>query len=156
MPGKRYSIQLITEERERLNQLVRGGRHSARVVTRARILLKIDEGWKAPRIAEALDVSEGTVYGVKRRYANQGLDGVLRDRVQANRFRKLDDKGEAHLIALACSDAPEGHDHWTLQLLADRMVELGVVESLSYETVRLKLKKTSSSRGGSSNGASPR
>ena len=72
MPGKRYSIQLITEERERLNQLVRGGRHSARIVTRARILLKIDEGWKAPQIAEALDVSEGTVYGVKRRYAAEG------------------------------------------------------------------------------------
>ena len=156
MPGKRYTIQLITEERERLNQLVRGGRHSARIITRARILLKIDEGWKAPQIAEALDVSEGTVYGVKRRYAEAGLDGVLHDRVQTNRYRKLDDRGEAHLIALACSPAPEGHDHWTLQLLADRMVELGVVESVSYETVRLKLKKTSSSRGASSSGASPR
>ena len=155
MPGKRYSIKLITEERARLNQLVRGGKHSARIVTRARILLKIDEGWKAPQIAEALDVSKGTVYGVKRRYAEAGLDGVLHDRVQTNRYRKLDDKGEAHLIALACSPAPEGHDHWTLQLLADRMVELGVVESLSYETVRLKLKKTSSSRGASSSGASP-
>ena len=156
MSGKRYTIQLITEERERLNQLVRGGKHSARIVTRARILLKIDEGWKAPQIADALDVSEGTVYGVKRRYAAAGLDGVLRDRPQGNRYRKLDDKGEAHLIALACSDAPEGHDHWTLQLLADRMVELGVVESLSYETVRLKLKKTFSSPGASSSGASPK
>ena len=82
----------------------------ARVVTRARILLKIDEGWKAPQIAEALDVYEGT---------GEGLDGELRDRPQANRYRNLDDKGEAHLIALACSPAPEGHDHWTLQLLAD-------------------------------------
>ena len=81
------------------------------------------------------------MFRIKRRYVEEGLDAVLHDRVQANRFRKLDDKGEAHLIALACSDAPEGHDHWTLQLLADRMVELGVVESLSYETVRLKLKK---------------
>ena len=95
------------------------------------------------------------MYRVKRRYADEGLDGVLHDRVQANRFRKLDQKAEAHLIALACSDAPEGHDHWTLQLLADRMVELGLVESLSYETVRLKLKKTSSSHGASSSGASP-
>ena len=69
------------------------------------------------------------------------MDGVLRDRVQANRFRKLDDKAEAHLVALACSPAPEGHDHWTLQLLADQMVELGLVTSLTYETVRLKLKK---------------
>ncbi len=156
MSGKRYTIQLAEEERERVNRLVRGGKHAARIATRARILLKIDEGWNAAQIASALDVSEGTVYRVKRRYADEGLDGVLRDRVQANRFRKLDDKGEAHLIALACSDVPEGHDHWTLQLLADRMVELDLVESLSYETVRLKLKKTSSSRGASSSGASPR
>ena len=141
MSGKRYTIELTSDERERLNRLIRGGKHSARIATRARILLKIDEGWKAPPIAAALDVAEGTVYRVKRRYADEGLDGVLHDRVQANRFRKLDDKGEAHLIALACSDAPEGHQRWTLELLADQMVELGVVESLSYETVRLKLKK---------------
>ena len=156
MSGKRYTIQLSTEEREQLNRLVRSGKHAARVVTRARILIKIDEGWNVPQVATALDVAEGTVYRVKRRYAAEGLDGVVRDRVQANRFRKLDQKAEAHLIALACSDAPEGHDHWTLRLLADRMVELGLVESLSYETVRLRLKKTPSSRGGSSNGASPR
>ena len=156
MSGKRYTIQLTEEEREQLNWLVRGGKHAARIITRARILVKIDEGWSVAQIAAALDVLEGTVYRVKRRYADEGLGGVVRDRVQANRFRKLDRKGEAHLIAPACSDAPEGHDHWTLQLLADRMVELGLVEGLSYETVRLKLKKTCSSRGGSSSGASPR
>lgn len=156
MAKERYPVQLSEEEREGLTQLVRSGRSSARIVARGRILLKVDEGWTAPQVASALDVSEGTVFRIKRRYAEEGLDGVLRDRVQANRFRKLDDKAEAHLIALACSDAPEGHDHWTLQLLADRMVELGVVESLSYETVRLKLKKTSSSPGASSSGASPR
>ena len=120
MSGKRYTIQLTTEEREQLNRLVRGGKHAARIVTRARILIKIDEGWTVPPIAAALDVSEGTVYAVKRRYAAEGLDGVVNDRVQANRFRKLDQKAEAHLIALACSDAPEDHDHWTLQLLADK------------------------------------
>ena len=156
MSGKRYAIELTTEEREQVNRLIRAGKHAARIISRARILLRIDDGWKVPQIAAALDVSEGTVYRVKRRYAEEGLDGVLRDRVQANRFRKLDEKGEAHLIALACSDAPEGQDHWTLQLLADQMVELGVVESLSHETVRLKLKKTSSSRGANSSGASPR
>ncbi len=127
-----------------------------RIATRARILLKVAEGGKAPQVAEALDVSAGTVYRIKRRYAEEGLDGVLHDRIQANRFRKVDHKGEARLIALACSPAPEGHDHWTLQLLADRMVELGLVTSLTYETVRLKLKKTSSSPGGSNSGASPR
>ena len=107
-------------------------------------------------MAAALDVSKGTVYRAKRRYAEEGLAGVIQDRVQANRYRKLDDKGEAHLIALACSPAPDGHDHWTLHLLADRVVELGLVESLSHETVRLRLKKTSSSRGGSGSGVSPR
>ena len=104
----------------------------------------------------ALDTSPRTVVRTKRRYAEEGLDGVLHDHPQANRYRKLDDKGEAHLIAVACSDAPEGHDRWTLRLLADKAVELGLVQSLSYETVRLKLKKTSSSRGKSSSGASPR
>ncbi len=81
---------------------------------------------------------------------------MLHDHPQANRFRKLDDRGEAHLVALACSDAPEGHDHWTLRLLAAQVVELGLVSSLPQEAVRLWLKKTSSSPGGNSSGASPR
>ena len=156
MALEQYAVRLTPEEREQLNRLVRSGKSSARIVVRGRILLKVDEGWTAPQVAAALDVAKSTVFRIKRRYAQEGLDSVLQDRVQANRFRKLDDRGEAHLIALACSDAPEGHDHWTLQLLADRMVELELVESLSYETVRLKLKKTSSSRGRSSSGASPR
>ena len=105
------------------------------------MLLKTGEGWSASRVAQALDVAEGTVFRIKRRFAEDGLDGALNDRAQTNRYRKLDDRGEAHLIALACSPAPEGHDHWNLRLLADRMVELGVVESLSYETVRLHPKK---------------
>ena len=88
MAGNRYTIQLTGEERERLNRLIRSGTSPARIVARARILLKIDEGWNAPRVAVALDVSEGTVYRIKRRYADEGLDGVLQDRVQANRFRK--------------------------------------------------------------------
>ena len=96
------------------------------------------------------------MFRAKRRYAEEGLDEVLRHRNQINRYRKLDDRGEAHLIALACSSAPEGHDHWTLRLLAGKVVELGLVESLSHETVRLRLKKTRSNRGGSSNGASRR
>ncbi len=115
MSGKRYPVRLTEEEREQLNRLIRGGEHAARIVTRARILIKIDVGWNVSQIAAALDVAEGTVYRVKRRYAAAGLEGVLQDRVQANRFRKLDDRAEAHLIALACSSAPEGHDYWTLQ-----------------------------------------
>ena len=136
--------------------MMRAGRSSAQAIARARILLQTDEGWTAAQVSAALDMSERTVFRAKRRYAKEGLDEVLGHRNQVNRYRKLDDQGEAHPIALAWNPAPEGYDHWTLRLLADRMVELGVVESLSYETVRLHLKETSSSRGGSSNGASLR
>ena len=111
------------------------------MTVRARILLKTDEGWSAPQVAQALDVAEGTVFRIKRRFAEEGLEGVLQDRPQARRYRKLDDRGEAHLIALACSEPPEGHDHWTLRLLAGQVVELGLAPSLSHETVRLHLKK---------------
>ena len=149
MVQEKYAVRLSSEDQEQLRGLIHSGRHSARVINRARILLKTDEGWSAPQAAAALDTSQRTVFRTKRRYAEEGLDGVLHDHPQANRYRKLDDKAEAHpvsstgqaLIALACSDAPEGHEHWTLQLLADKVVELGLVETLSYETVRLKLKK---------------
>ena len=149
MVAEKYAVRLSSEGRAQLERLIRSGQRSARVINRARILLKSDEGWSAPQVAAALDTSQRTVFRTKRRYAEEGLDGALHDHPQANRYRKLDDKAEAHpvsstgqaLIALACSDAPEGHDHWTLQLLADEVVELGLVETLSYETVRLKLKK---------------
>ena len=156
MAQEKFAVQLSVEDRSELEQLIRSGRSSARVINRARILLKTDAGWSASQVAAALDTSPRTVFRTKRRYAEEGLDGVLHDRPQANRYRKLDDRGEASLIALACSDAPDGRDHWTLRLLADKVVELGVVESLSYETVRLRLKKTSSSPGKSASGASPR
>ena len=147
MAQEKFAVQLSVEDRTQLERLIRSGRSSARVINRARILLKTDEGWSASQVAAALDTSPRTVFRTKRRYAEEGLDGVLHDRPQANRYRKLDDRGEASLIALACSDAPDGRDHWTLRLLADQVVELGVVESLSYETVRQRLKKTSSSPG---------
>ena len=156
MVREKFAVRLTPEERDHLEHTVRAGRTTARVTARARILLKTNEGWSASKVAHALDVSEGTVFRVERRFAEGGLAGTLKDRPQVNRYRKLDDRGEAHLIALACSPAPEGHDHWKLRLLADRMVELGVVESLSYETVRLHLKKTPSSRGSISSGAFPR
>ena len=156
MVREKHGVRLTAEQRSQLQHLVRTGKGTARVTVRARILLKTDEGWSAPQVAQALDVAEGTVFRIKRRFAKEGLEGVLQDRPQAHRYRKLDDRGEAHLIALACSSAPEGHDHWTLRLLAGKVVELGLVESLSHETVRLRLKKTRSNRGGSSNGASRR
>ena len=136
--------------------MIRSGRSSGQAITRARILLRTDEGWTVQQVAAALDVSERTVFRGKRRYVEEGLDEVLRHRNQVHWHRKLDDRGEAHLIALACSPAPEGHHHWTLRLLAGKAVELGPVKFLSHETVRLRLKKPHSSRGGSSSGASRR
>ena len=107
MVREKFAVRLTPEERDQLEHMVRAGKSSARVATRARILLKTDEGWSAPKVAQALDVSEGTVFRIKRRFAEDGLDGALRDRTQPHRYRKLDDRGEAHLIALACSPAPE-------------------------------------------------
>ena len=149
MVAEKYAVRLSAEDRDQLERLIRSGQRSARVINRARILLKTDEGWSAPQVVAALDTSPRTVFRTKRRYAEAGLEGVLHDHPQANRYRKLDDRGEAHpvsstgqaLIALACSDAPEGHDHRTLRLLAGKVVELGLVPSLSHETVRLRLKK---------------
>ena len=126
------------------------------MTTRARILLKTEEGWPAPRVAEALDISVGTVFRIKRRFVEDGLEGVLNDRPQANRYRKLDERGEAHPIALACSSTPHGHEHWTLRLLAGKVVELGLTTSMSHEGVRQRLKKTLSNRGRSSSGVSLR
>lgn len=156
MGQEKYGVQLSSQEKGRLRKMVRTGRNSAQAVTRARILLKIDEGCSAPEVAAALDISQRTVLRAKRRYVEEGLEEVLRHHNSPTPHCKVDDKVEAHLIALACSPAPDGHDHWTLRLLAEKTVELGLVESLSYETVRLHLKKTRSSRGGSNSGAFPR
>ncbi len=156
MVRDKYAVRLVPEQREELQHLIRVGKSSARVTARARILLKSDDGWAAPQVAEALDVALGTVYRIKQRFAGEGLEGALRDRRQANRHRKLDDRGEAHLVALACSPAPEGHERWTLRLLAGKVVELGLTPSMSHEGVRQRLKKTPSSRGRRRSGASPR
>ena len=141
MVREKFAVRLTPEERNQLEHMVRAGKGSARVATRARILLKTDEGWTAPQVATALDGSEGTVFRIKRRFAGGGLEGTLTDRPQANRYRKLDDRAGAHLIALACTPAPDGYDHWTLRALAGKAVELGLVTSLSHESVRRHLKK---------------
>ncbi len=128
MVQEKYGVRLATQEKGRLRKVIRAGRSSAQAITRARILLKIDEGWPAPQVAAALDVSERTVFRTKRRYAEEGLDEVLRHHNQVNRPRKVDERVEAHLIALACSPVPDGHDHWTMRALAGKVVELGLVE----------------------------
>ena len=153
MGQEKYPVRLAQGERERLRRLIRGGQSPARKTARARILLKADEGWSAPKMAEALDISVGTVFRTKRRFAEGGLEGALQERPRPRRPGKFDDKGEAHLIALACSPAPEGHDHWTLRLLAGKVVELGLVPSMSHEGIRKRLKKTPLSRGRKKSGA---
>ena len=124
MGREKYGVKLAPGEGEELQRLIRGGKSPARQTARARILLKTDAGWSAAKVAEALDVSVGTVFRTKRRWSESGLAGALQERPRPQRPRKLEDRGEAHLIALACSPAPEGHDHWTLRLLAGKVVEL--------------------------------
>ncbi len=156
MAKEKYGVRLTESQREQLQQLTRIGKSPARQMARARILLKTDEGWRAAKVAEALDLSVGTVFRTKRRWAEGGLEGALQERPRPKRPRKLDQRGEAHLIALACSPAPEGHDHWTLRLLAGKVVELGLAPSMSHEGIRQRLKKTLSSRGRRRSGASLR
>jgi transposase len=147
--NKKYRVRLSGQERKHLEKLVRKGKAHARKLLYARILLKADEAgpaWTDERIAEAFEVSVATVARERRRFCEEGLEVALLPKKPGRpRRRVLDGRAEAHLIALACSSAPEGRDHWPLRLLADRMVELGYVESLSYETVRRTLKKTASS-----------
>jgi transposase len=146
-------VRLTPSERSRLTQLISGGEAAARKLTHARILLKTDSGpdgpgWEDDAIAEALDVGKITVWRVRKRYIEEGLDAALTHRHPKNhRPRRLDGDQEAHLVALACSEPPTGRKRWTLRLLAHRMVELEYTDRLSYETVRGTLKKTSSSRG---------
>lgn len=149
---KTHVIQLTGEERAELEQWLHSGHRSARSQTHARILLKADggpdgPGWLDSQICEAFEVSPSSVYRVRKRFAQEGLPAALNRRPPSRRRpRLLDGEQEARLVALACSSPPEGQARWTLHLLADRMVTLQYVESVSYETVRRTLKKTSSSR----------
>ena len=152
---KRYVVRLASEEQEYLHELASAGSERARKLAHARILLKASEGWTDRSIHEALDVSMPTVARVRRRFVEEGLQAALNRRPPDREYkRKLDGSAEAHLIALACSPPPEGRSQWSLRLLSDRLVALEQVEveTVSYETVRRVLKKTNSSRGGSSVG----
>ena len=154
--AKKYIVELTPEEREQLRQLVRRGKQSARRVYRARILLLADDGRTDEEIWTALQVGKCTVERTRQRFVEEGLDAALSERPRPGKPRKLNGKQEAFLVALACSDPPNGYEKWTMQLLADRLVELRVVDSIVDETVRRVLKKTTSSRGRKSSGASRR
>jgi transposase len=153
MPQKTYRVTLGDEERKQLEQLLHSGTHATRKVTRARILLQAAEGWDDRAIAAALSVGRATVERLRQRFVAEGL-GALEEWPRLGTPPKLDAKAEARLLAEACSDAPEGSQRWTLHLLADRVVALGLAESYSYESVRRVLKKVTSNHGSRSSGAS--
>jgi Homeodomain-like domain len=163
MPNKRYLVTLTPDERDHLDDLLGKGKASALVLTRARILRKADQAgggpaWDDAQIAEALEVGLRTVSRVRERFVERGFEDCLRRKPQdkPSRERKLDGAAEAKLIALACSDPPGDRAVWAMQLLADKLVELEVVDAVCDETVRRAMKKTRSSRGSRSSGASRR
>ena len=143
----RQAVSLTKEERQLLHMFVHRGKANARTLTRARVLLKVDEGWKDQDIVAAFDICQTTVTNVCKRYAEGGLEGVLHDKMQQRRRQALTGQQAAHLIAFACSPVPDGHDHWTVRMLADKAVELGFVSSISPDTIHQLLKKTSSNPG---------
>jgi len=155
MPKQKYVVDLTAEERTALEQLLVRGKSSARKLTRARILLQADEGLTDEEITAALDVSIATVERTRQRFVEANLE-ALDELPRPGGQRKLSGKQEAHLIAVACTPAPSGQARWTLQWLADQVVELGFADSIARETVRQVLKKTRSNPGCTNSGARPR
>jgi transposase len=145
--AKKYVVTLSAEERAALHALTRKGKVAARKMTRAHILLQADAGATDEAIAQALHVGVSTVERTRQRCVEEGVEAALSERPRPGARRKLHGKQEAYLVALACSDPPQGHARWTMQLLADKVVSLEMVPSLSAETVRRLLKNTRSSRG---------
>lgn len=149
---KKYPVILSDTEREELKRLIATGTAPARKLTHARILLKADEsaqgsGLVDEKVADAVETSQPTVARVRRQYFEEGLEAALNRHPPKREYhRKLDGEQEARLVALACSQPPEGQARWSLRMLADRLVELEIVEDISYQTVRRTLKKTSLSR----------
>ena len=146
MPKKKYLVDLSADERETLLQLVKRGKHSSRKVTRARILLLASDGFTDEQMVASLKTAFATVERTRKRFVEEGL-GCLNERPRRGQAPKLSGKQEAHLIAIACSTPPSGRARWTLQLLADKVVELKFADSIARKTVRQVLKKTNSSRG---------
>ena len=153
MPQKKYHVDLTDEERNELRGLLKSGKHKSRKLTRARILLLADAGKTDAEIVAALHTARPTVERTRQRFVEQGL-GCLDERLRMGARPRLTTRQQAHLIAVACTEAPGGRARWTLQLLADKAVELKFVTSIARETVRQMLKKTNLNRGSGNNGAS--
>lgn len=156
MRTKMYTVTLSDEEQATLRQLLRAGSHKARTLTRARILLLAHAGKGDAEIVTALGTSMSTVGRMRKQFAQAGLDAALHEAPRPGGTRTLDGNQEAYLVALACSDPPEGRREWTMQLLADRLVTVGIAETISDETVRRTLKRGASNRGNTRSGAFPR
>ncbi len=146
--NKKHIVKLQSQERKRLLAVVSKGQNKAIVIRRSHILLKSDEGKTDAEIAKMLYISTDTVERIRRRYCEQGLEATLAGEPHPEREPKLDEKQEAHLTALACTDPPPGRARWTIALLAEKLAEEKVVEHISAETVRQILKKRKSSPGG--------
>lgn len=156
MAAIKYVVDLSDAEREELLGITRRGISPARKLKRAQILLKAHEGFADGQIAQILGVGIATVGRIRKRLVEENLEGALNERSRSGRPGEIGGKEKAHIIALACSAPPEGHARWSLRLLADQVVELEILESLSHEGVRKILKKMASSPGRESNGAFPR
>jgi transposase len=141
MPGIKYRVTLTDDEVALLESLLRKGKSAARKQTRVRILLKAAAGHDDETIMEALSVSASMVYKIRQRYVEEGVEAAINGKPHPGKTPKLSDEQCAHVIAMACTSAPAGHDHWTLRLLAGKVVELGYADSFSYEAVRRLLKK---------------
>ena len=152
MRPRKYHVTLTDEEYQALLRLTGKGTASAQKIRHAEILLKLDENhnekiWTINEIAEAYHTNSTTVCSIAQRFVEEGMESALNRKKQLKRHHKITGEVEAHMIAIACSDAPEGRDHWTLQMIADKLVELKVVDSISATAVGTTLKKINLNRG---------
>jgi transposase len=141
MAKKLYLVNLSDEEKHQLREVTSKGKIKARQMKRAMILLEANEGMSDPQIMKALSVSRPCVERLRKRFVMGGLEKALNEDPRPGQRRRLDGRAEATLVATTCSQVPEGYEHWTLRLLAGKMVELGIVKSVSHETIRRTLKK---------------
>jgi transposase len=149
-------IELSAEERHEVDGFIRRGKANARTLTRAHVLLKDADGWAIARLSETFHVSPATVSNIRQRYREGGITAVLTDKKQQNRRRALSGAAEALVVAIACSPVPDGHDHWTVRMIQGKLIEMGVVDTVSHGTVHNIMKKMRLSPGSGSSGVSPK
>ena len=145
MSQKSHCVKLSEHERQCLQKIVESGKDNTRKITRCRILLLADKGKTDQGISDALNVCLVTIFNIRRRYHREGLEQAINERARSGQPPKFNGKSMAKITAIACSKPPEGHAKWSLRLLADRVVELGIVDSISYVSIHNILKKTNSS-----------